>query len=180
MPEVQAVSVAWVVLICLILGCAQIAVLRSVCRRHREMAGYLETVGALVAAMQPEDVRDHCRRVASISGGLARELRLPARSTALVRTAALFHEVGRSGCSSGCLPMESAILAVADSFDSIVCGQGDSTAVDKAIEDIRREAGTRFHPAAVKAVMTLALQMPSTELRADGDHDVNAVERWPV
>ncbi len=177
MPEVQAVSAAWIVLICLILGCVQIAVLRSVCRRHREMAAYLETVAALVAAMQPEDIREHCRRVANIAERLAKELKLSARSVALVRTAALFHEAGKSGSCSGCLPMESAILAVADCFDTIVHGQGDSTAVDKAIEEIRRGAGTRFHPAAAKAMMTLALEMPSTGLAADDDRGLRAPNR---
>ncbi len=177
MPEVQSMSAIWTVLVCLILGCIQVAVLRNVYRLHREMAGYVETVVALVAAMQPEEIREHCRRVANISEGLAKELGLPMRSVTLVRTAALFHEVGKSSGSSGYLPMESAILAVADSFDNIVGSQADSTAVDKAIEEIRRGVGSRFHPAAVKAIMTLAQQMPSTGLTEDGDRSVEALRR---
>jgi HD-GYP domain-containing protein (c-di-GMP phosphodiesterase class II) len=49
------------------------------------------------------------------------------------------------------LPIEAAIIAVADAFDAMV--NDSKMQLDKAIDNIRREAGTRFHPEVVKAFL---------------------------
>jgi HD-GYP domain-containing protein (c-di-GMP phosphodiesterase class II) len=111
-------------------------------------------VAMLTAAMQPSEIRAHCRRVADLSKKLARELRLPAKRLALVHAIGILHEIDGIDAITRSTPLEFAILGVADSFDTLTNG-GEALQLDEAIEEIRREAGTRFSPAVVKALMKL-------------------------
>lgn len=59
------------------------------------------------------------------------------------------------------VPVEAAILAVAEHFDTITHGI-ERAELDEVIEDVRRRAGTQFHPAVVKALLATSLQRPVT------------------
>lgn len=59
------------------------------------------------------------------------------------------------------VPVEAAILAVAEHFDTITHGI-ERAELDEAIEDVRRRVGTQFHPAVVKALLATSLQRPVT------------------
>ncbi len=60
------------------------------------------------------------------------------------------------------VPIEAAILAVAEHFDSITYDGVEQTGLDEAIEDVRRRTGTQFHPAVVKALLATSLQTATT------------------
>ena len=111
----------------------------------------------LTAAHQPPEIRAHCRRVADISEKLARQLRLPAKQLSLVHAIGILHEIDGIDAITSNMPLEFAILGVADSFDTLTNGGSETLELDEAIEDIRREAGTRYNPAVVKALMKLVL-----------------------
>lgn len=149
----------WVGLIGIVLlSIAMTSLLSMFHRSHREQVACIEVLAAIAATLQPPDIRDHCLRVVAISENLAQELKLPKGRIAHVRIAALLHEVG---WTDGHLPTESAIIKLADHFDAITHDCSRSITLDEAIEEIRREAGMRFPPAVVKALMTLALRMSS-------------------
>ncbi|MHB9036318.1 MAG: hypothetical protein ACYC64_06600 [Armatimonadota bacterium] len=162
MQKVSTVSIGWNVLIGLTLICIQGAILWIICRRHkRDMAAHVGAMAILTASMQPPEIRAHCRRVADISERIAQELKLPAKRLALVRAAGILHEIdGIETISSNApnAPLEFAILAVADYFDCITHDGSESMNVDEAMEEIRREAGTRFTPAVVKALMRVTIR----------------------
>lgn len=63
------------------------------------------------------------------------------------------------------VPIEAAILAVAEHFDTIIHDGTEQAGLDEAIEDVRRRAGTQFHPAVVKALLATSLQTPVTHSR---------------
>lgn len=63
------------------------------------------------------------------------------------------------------VPVEAAILAVAEHFDTITHDDAEQAELDDAIEDVRRRAGTQFHPAVVKALLVTSLQTPVTHSR---------------
>jgi len=58
------------------------------------------------------------------------------------------------GLRGDAIPIGAAILAVADAFDAMTSHRAYHAArdVDSALEEIRRHAGTQFHPAAVEAL----------------------------
>jgi len=58
--------------------------------------------------------------------------------------------------------IEAAILAVAEHFDTITHDDAERAELDEVIEDVRRRAGTQFHPAVVKALLATSLQTPVT------------------
>jgi len=143
---------------------------------------YIDTMAALILAVQPPNVQAHCRRVAMLSGQIAEAMGLPAGRTALIRAAALLHEAGadviaqmpmfdrvaewirlhsswrgEDGSPSPSVPIEVAIISVADCFDVLTHDPCGPLALDNAIDDIRRRAGSRFHPAVVKALLMVAL-----------------------
>lgn len=60
------------------------------------------------------------------------------------------------------VPIEAAILAVAEHFDTITHDDAEQAGLDEAIEGVRRRAGTQFHPAVVKALLATSLQTPVT------------------
>lgn len=60
------------------------------------------------------------------------------------------------------VPIEAAILAVAEHFDTITHDDAEHAGLDEAIEDVRRRVGTQFHPAVVKALLATSLQTPAT------------------
>lgn len=62
------------------------------------------------------------------------------------------------------VPIEAAILAVAEHFDTIT-HDDKKRGFDEAIEDVRRRAGTQFHPTVVKALLTTSLRTPATHSR---------------
>lgn len=162
MQKVQAMSLGvwfFAVLLILICGYVQSAVFRTMLKRHNtEYASHIEAVAALIVAMQPSDIAEHSRRVAATSESLARELRVPIRRVPLVRAMGLLHEVKEIGSFPDYLPVEAEILAIADYLDEVTCAQGEPMSLEKAIEDIRQQAGTRFQPEVIKALMRLALQ----------------------
>ena len=63
------------------------------------------------------------------------------------------------------VPIEAAILAVAEHFDTIIHDGTEQARLDEAIEDVRRRAGTQFHPTVVKALLAISLQTPPTHSR---------------
>lgn len=63
------------------------------------------------------------------------------------------------------VPIEAAILAVAEHFDTITHDGTEQAGLDEAIEGVRRRAGTQFHPTVVKALLATSLQTPPTHLR---------------
>lgn len=63
------------------------------------------------------------------------------------------------------VPIEAAILAVAEHFDTIIHDDAERDGLDDAIEDVRRRTGTQFHPAVVKALLVTSLQTPPTHSR---------------
>ncbi len=143
---------------------------------------YIDTMAALILAIQPPNIQAHCRRVAKTSEQLAEAMELPAGRIALIRAAALLHEAdadviaqmptldriaewirlysawyGEEGSTPPSAPIEVAILSVADYFDVLTHDPSVSLALDDAIDDIRRRAGSGFHPAVVKALLMVAL-----------------------
>lgn len=162
MQKVQAMSLGvWVfaVLLILICGYVQAVVFRAMLKRHnREYASHVEVVACLIAAMQSAGIAEHSRRVAAISERLAMELRVPISRVPLVRAMGLLHEVKGIGSFPDQLPVEAEILAIADYFDEVACAQGEQVCLEKVIEDIRQQAGTRFQPEAIKALMRLVLR----------------------
>lgn len=56
------------------------------------------------------------------------------------------------------VPIEAAILAVAEHFDTATCGDTESAEFDNAVDDVRRRTGTQFHPAVVKAFLAVMLR----------------------
>lgn len=151
----------WVyaILLILICGYVQAAVFRAMLKRHnREYASHIEAVAALIVAIQPSDIAEHSRRVAAISERLARELRVPIRRVPLIRAMGLLHEIKEIVSFPGYLPVEAQILTIADYFDEVTGALDEPMSLEKAIEDIRQQAGTRFWPEVIKALMRLALQ----------------------
>ena len=151
----------WVfaVLLILICGYVQAAVFGAMLKRHNtEYASHIEAMAALIVAMQPSDIAGHSRRVAAISERLAVELRVPIRRVPLVRAVGLLHEVKEIGSFPDYLPIEAEILAIADYLDEVTCAQGEPMSLENAIEDIRQQAGTRFQPDVIKALMRLTLK----------------------
>lgn len=65
------------------------------------------------------------------------------------------------------VPIEAAILAVAEHFDEITHDESDLMTVDDAVEYIRQRIGTQFHPAVVKALLITALQ--TRQIQQPGD-----------
>jgi putative nucleotidyltransferase with HDIG domain len=55
-------------------------------------------------------------------------------------------------------PMEAAILAVAEYFDTATHGDFESDQPVNVLEDIRRRTGTQFHPEVVKAFLKVMLR----------------------
>jgi response regulator RpfG family c-di-GMP phosphodiesterase len=160
--KVQAMSLGvWVfaVLLILICGYVQAAVFRAMLKRHNtEYASHIEAVAALIVAMQPSDIAEHSKRVAAISERLAMELKVPIRRVPLVRAMGLLHEVKEIGSLPDQLPVDAEILTIADYFDEVTCTQDEPMNLEKAIENIRQQAGTRFQPEVIKALMRLALR----------------------
>jgi len=70
----------------------------------------------------------------------------------------LLHEVKEIGGLPDYLPVEAEILTIADYFDDVTCALDEPMSLEKAIEDIRQQAGTRFRPEVIKALMRLALR----------------------
>ena len=154
----QSISVLWAGLIFLTLICIQGVTLWSVCKRHRQkMNEQIGVMAMLTAAHQPPEIRAHCRRVADISEKLARQLRLPAKQLSLVHAIGILHEIDGIDASTSNMPLEFSILSVADSFDTLTQACSARLEMDEAIEDIRRDAGTRYNPVVVKALMKLVL-----------------------
>ena len=150
-------SVVWnLVTVSILIGIQLVAIL-LICRRHkREMDVQTGMMVILIATMQPREIRAHCRRVAEISEMMARAMKLPAKRLALVRAVGIIHEIDDIGSITTNMPLEFAILSVADHFDCVTHDGSESLSKDDAIEEIRREAGSRFDPAVVKALMTVA------------------------
>ncbi len=155
MQEVQTVSAAWIVVIGLMQACLQALALWIILRGHRQQwMMHIEAMAALVISMQPPNVREHCRRVASISETLAMEMGFSGKRIVHVRSAGLLHEVAEVADISSRRDMDSEIVAVADYFDNVTHNHTDLTQ-DEAIEQIRQRAGKPFHPAVVKALMAV-------------------------
>lgn len=151
----------WVcaILLIMICGYVQAVVFRAMLKRHnREYASHIEAVAALIVAIQPPEIAEHSRRVADISDSLARELRVPIRRLPLIRAMALLHEVKEIDNVPGYQPVEVEILTIADYFDDITHAQDGPMSLENAIDNIRQQAGTRFQPEVIKALMRLALQ----------------------
>ena len=149
----------WAILLIIVSGYVQVAVLQTVLRRHnKEQARHIEAVAALIVAMQPPEVAEHSRRVADISESLARELRVPIRRLPLVRAMGLLHEVKEIDRVPDHLPVEEQILTIADYLDEVTYVQSEPMTLETAIDDIRRQAGIHFQPEVIKALMRLALQ----------------------
>lgn len=118
----------------------------------------------LIVAMQPPDIAEHSRRVAAVSEMLAQEMGLPARRISFIHTAALLHDVMEVDNIPGHLSREAEILIVADYLDELIHDCCKPTSLDNAIEEIRREVGTRFHPAVVRALMRVASRSEPGEI----------------
>lgn len=147
------------ILLIIICGYVQAAVFRGMLKQHnRKQASHIEALAALIVAMQPSDLAEHSRRVAAISERLARELRVPIRRLPLVRAMGLLHEVKEIDRVPDHLPVEEQILTIADYLDEVTYVQSEPMTLETAIDDIRRQAGTRFQPEVIKALMRLALQ----------------------
>lgn len=159
MQKVQAMSFVCAILLIIICGYVQAAVFRGMLKQHnRKQASHIEALAALIVAMQPSDLAEHSRRVAAISERLARELRVPIRRLPLVRAMGLLHEVKEIDRVPDHLPVEEQILTIADYLDEVTYVQSEPMTLETAIDDIRRQAGTRFQPEVIKALMRLALQ----------------------
>lgn len=152
-------SMIWIVLLCVILIGIQLALLWGLrIRQGREVAAFLDIVTTLANSIQPPAVREHCRRVAGISGMLAAEMAFSSRRVARIRVAGLLHELAEIDDICRCSDMELEIVAVADYFDNAILGRSDPVVPNEAIEQIRRQAGKLFHPHVVKALMKVALE----------------------
>ncbi len=156
--EMQTIAAYLVILIglaCMVLACVQIVTLRMlIYRHHHEQTAHIEAMTILAVAMQPSDTREHSVRVADIAKKVARELKLSSGRVTLVHTAGLLHEI--AGLASlSCDSVESAILIVADYFDTAMNDHGGSMNLDKAMEEVRRGAGTRFDPVVVRALLVV-------------------------
>jgi len=213
---------------------------------------YLDTITTLATYMQHYHpyTRGHLKRVADLSEGIARELRLSPESIYHMRSAGFLHDIGKVGVSEEILdktekltdeewerikehpvkgaeiishleflesivdwikyhhkwyngsgypatngngfqvPIEAAIIAAADAFDAMtddreltmiwkcdscgyepaggerpvvcpVCGAEkrrryrEPKSLDQAVEELRRGAGTQFHPRVVKCFLTM-------------------------
>jgi HD-GYP domain-containing protein (c-di-GMP phosphodiesterase class II) len=165
-PEVQTVSLGWSVLIGLTLICIQAVTLWIVCHKHnREMAAHVGAMAIITAAMQPREIRAHCRRVADMSEKIAQELILSAKRLALVRAAGILHEIdGIDGITTN-VPLEFAILSVADYYDVLTHDGSQSMGMDEAMEEIRREVGTRYAPVVVRALMRVMMHSEAVAAR---------------
>ena len=64
------------------------------------------------------------------------------------------------------VPIEAAILAVAEHFDTATCGDAESAEFDDAVEDVRRRTGTQLHPAVVKAFLAVMLRQSAQNYSA--------------
>jgi HD-GYP domain-containing protein (c-di-GMP phosphodiesterase class II) len=149
----------WAIVLVIVCGYVQAAVFRGMLKQqNREQARHIEAVAALIVAMQLPDIAEHSRRVAAISEKLARELRIPIRRLPLVRAMGLLHEVKEIDHVPDHLPVEAEVVAVADYLDEITCACNEPMSLDEAIDNIRQQAGTRFQPEVIKALMRLALQ----------------------
>ncbi|MHB9036583.1 MAG: hypothetical protein ACYC64_07940 [Armatimonadota bacterium] len=158
MPEVQTVSLGWSVLIGLSLIGIQAVTLWIVCHKHnREMAAHVGAMAIITAAMQPREIRAHCLRVADISEKIAQEMRLPAKQLALVRAAGILHEIDGVDAITVNMPLEFAILRVVDYYDVLTHDGSQSMGMDEAVEEIRRQAGTRYAPIVVRALMRVMM-----------------------
>ncbi len=56
------------------------------------------------------------------------------------------------------VPVEAAILVVAEHFDTSTHGDAECAELDNAVDDIRRRTGTQLHPAVVKAFLAVMLR----------------------
>lgn len=56
------------------------------------------------------------------------------------------------------VPIEAAILAVAEHFDTAIHSDAECPESDSAVDDIRRRTGTQLHPAVVKAFLVVMLR----------------------
>jgi HD-GYP domain-containing protein (c-di-GMP phosphodiesterase class II) len=136
-------------------GLVQVAVFHAMLRLcHREQASHIEAMAALAVAVQPSDIAEHSRRVATISEMLAREMRLPSDRMPIVRAAGLLHQIDGIEHIPGQVQIHSEIVAVADYFDESIHISGST--LDNTIDDIWMEVGNRFHPDVVRALMRLA------------------------
>lgn len=145
----------WVLLMVLVFGLIQVVVIYALQRLcHREQASHIEAMAALAVAVQPSDIAEHSRRVATISEMLAREMRLSADRMPIVRAAGLLCQIGEIDHIPGQMHIEAEIVAVADYFDETIHINGST--LDNTIDDIRREVGNRFHPDVVRALMRMA------------------------
>jgi putative nucleotidyltransferase with HDIG domain len=123
------------------------------------VAGYLHDIGRYIK----DEYTSDCRHTAK---GADLVTRLPV----LCQTAEWIrhHHTWHNGIS--CLaslahqkvPVEAAILAVAEHFDTITHDGTEQAGLDEAIEDVRRRVGTQFHSAVVKALLVTSLQTPVT------------------
>jgi len=143
-----------IMLLFTIFGCVQTVFLRRmICRYRDEQVENIVFMAAILVAMQSPKIREHSRRVSAMSEKLAGEMRLPLERMPFVRAAGLLHEIKEIGAIPGHLPIEAEILTVADYFDSVIYNFNEPKTMDDAVEDIRREAGTRYNPTVVKALM---------------------------
>ncbi|MCL6628476.1 MAG: hypothetical protein K6U00_02615 [Armatimonadetes bacterium] len=168
MPEVQTVNSGlwgWAVLLFVVLGLVQVAIFSTMLKRyHNEQILHIEAVAMLIVTMQPTDIAEHSRRVATVSEILAREMGLPTKRMPLIRAAGLLHHVRGIDRIPGHPWVEAEILTVADHLDEVTHNCRGSMTLDSTIEDIRREVGSRFHPAVVKALMKLASRNETREM----------------
>ena len=152
----------WTLLILLFWGCFQIHIFKVMFRQYqKELASHIEAVAVLIAALQPTSIREHSRRVATISEKLAMEMKISSKRMPIIRAAGLLHEVSEIKSIPGQRQIEADILAVADYFDSAIFNLDEPKSTDSVIEEMRREAGTKYEPAVVKALMKLVLQAES-------------------
>ncbi|MHB9038497.1 MAG: hypothetical protein ACYC64_17735 [Armatimonadota bacterium] len=159
-------SMGWSVLIGLSLIGIQAVTLWIVCRRHkREMNTQVGAMAIMTATMQPREIRAHCRRVADMSEKIAQELRLPAKQLALVRALGILHEIDGVDAITVNMPLEFAILDVADYFDCITHDGSESMSMDEAMEEIRRRAGTHYAPVVVRALMRVTMRSEAVAAR---------------
>ncbi|MHB9036357.1 MAG: HD-GYP domain-containing protein [Armatimonadota bacterium] len=159
-------STGWNVLIGLTLICILAGTLWIMCRRHnREMAAHVGAMAILTASMQPPEIRAHCRRVADISERIAREMRLPAKRLALVRAVGIIHEIDGIESITVNMPLEFAILDVADYYDVLTHDGSESMSTDEAMEEIRRRAGTRYAPVVARALMRVMMHSKAVVTR---------------
>lgn len=105
---------------------------------------------------QPREIREHCERVANLCADMAENMRLPASRLDRVQAAAFFHEA-LGECILKQKPLAWAIIDLADYFDETTNGGIGSATLDDVMNDIRCQAGERFSPAAVKALMKVVL-----------------------